>query len=195
VNRRLIPVALLAIVLAACGTNQADETDATTQEPTPAPTSEAPAPTDEAATSDDGGGAAGSLADMIPDELNGVAATEIPGMEAIISGALQQQGLDGGEAEFAFVTYGEGADAIVLNAFRLPGVDEQAMEQLARIMSGAGGAGELEAETTEVGGKTVLSFSGGGANDVVYFYVVDDVAFTIAGQEASSVEQLLSQLP
>ena len=43
VNRYLILVALLAIFLAACGTQTADQTDATlTPEPTPAPATDAP---------------------------------------------------------------------------------------------------------------------------------------------------------
>ena len=102
-------------------------------------------------------------------------------MDTILAGALQQQGLDAGEAEFAFVTYGTEANAVVLNAFRIPGVTEVAMQQLAQLMSGADPAGEFEAETMEIGGKTVLSFSGEGQPGVVYFYVADDVAFTVAG--------------
>jgi hypothetical protein len=196
VNRLLILVALLAVFLAACGTQTPDEADATlTPEPTQAAT-EAPDDTDEPEATDDGDdGSTGSLDDMIPDDLNGVAGTSIPGMDAIIAGALQQQGLDAGDAEFAFVTYGTDANAVVLNAFRLPGVNEVAMQQLARLMSGADPTGEFEANTEEIGGKTVLSFSGEGQPGVVYFYVVDDVAFTVAGQDASTVEQLLSELP
>ena len=41
----------------------------------------------------------------------------------------------------------------------------------------------------------MLSFSGEGQPGVVYFYVADDVAFTVAGQDAGLVEQLLSELP
>ena len=79
VNRHLILVALLAIFLAACGTQTADEADATlTPEPTPAPTTEAPEPTDEPAATDDDDGSTGSLDDIIPDDLNGVAGTAAP---------------------------------------------------------------------------------------------------------------------
>ena len=198
-NRQPILVALLAVFLAACGTQTADETDTPTPEPTAAATSEAPdaTATEEPAASEDDGGATGSLDEMIPDELNGVAGIPIPGMDQILSGALEAQGLDAGEAEFAFVTYGDDENAVVLNAFRIPGVSEVAMQQLGRLMSGADPSGELEAETVEIGGKTVLSFSGAGAGQpgVVYFYVADDVAFTIAGQETSAVEQLLAELP
>jgi hypothetical protein len=198
VNRYLILVALLAIFLAACGTQTADEATLT-PEPTPAAATDAPDDTDEPAATDDGGdgddGSAGSLDDMIPDDLNGVAGTSIAGMDQILSGALQAQGLDAGDAEFAFVTYGTDANAVVLNAFRIPGVTEVAMQQLAQLMSGADPTGEFEANTEEIGGKTVLSFSGEGQPGVVYFYVVDDVAFTVAGQDPSTVEQLLAELP
>ncbi len=198
-NRLLILVALLAIFVAACGTQTPDDADATlTPESTPAPATDAPDDTDEPeATDDDDGddGSTGSLDDMIPDDLNGVAATTIPGMDQILSGALQAQGLDAGDAEFAFVTFGDDANAVVLNAFRLPGVSEVQLQTLAQLMSGAGTPGEFDAETTEIGGKTVLSFSGEGQDGFVYFYVVDDVAFTVAGQDAASVEQLISELP
>ena len=198
-NRLLILVALLAIFLAACGTQTADDADATlTPEPI-ATATEAPDDTDEPAATDgdDGdGGSTGSLDDMIPDELNGVAGTPLPGMDQILTGVLSQQGLDAGDAEFAWVTYGSDANAVVLQAFRIPGVTEDAMQTLAGLMSGAGGAGgEFDAETEEIGGKTVLSVSGGGQQGVVYVYIVDDVAFTVAGQDAASVEQLLSELP
>ena len=49
--------------------------------------------------------------------------------------------------------------------------------------------------TEEIGGKTVLSFSSEGQPGVAYFYFVDDVAFTVVGQDAALVEQLLSELP
>ena len=201
-NRLLILVAMLAIFLAACGTEQSNESEAiATPEPTPEATADAPEPTEEpgrsgepAATEDDGG-ATGSLDDVIPDELNGVAGTPIPGMDQILRAALQGQGLDAGDAEFAFVTYGSGADATVLNAFRIPGMTDVAMEQLARVMSGAGVSQDVDVETLNVGGKTVLSFSGGATDGVIYFYVADDVAFTIAGQNDGLVEELVTQLP
>jgi hypothetical protein len=114
-------------------------------------------------------------------------------MEAMMSSLLQGQGLEAGDAEFAFMTYGEGEDAVVLNAFRIPGVTEVAMEQLARAMSGANS--EVDAEAITVGGKSVLSFSGASTPGVVYFYVADDVAFTIAGQNEELAGQLLAELP
>ena len=190
--RRLILVALLAIFVAACGTQPTGEADATpTPEPTPEATSE---PTEEPSAAD-GDGESSALDDVIPDEVNGVAGTSIPGMDTLLQSALQAQGLDAGEAEFAFVTYGEGDDAVVLNAFRLPGVDEASMEQLARMMSGMGAGQDVEVETLDIAGKSVLSFSGGAAQGIVYFYVADDVAFTIAGQNEDFAQALVSELP
>ena len=193
-NRHLSLVTLLAIILAACGTQQSTAT--LTPVPTPEPTPTAPEPT-ATATEDDGGGdgETGSLDDVIPDELNGVAGTAIPGMDALISSALQQQGLDAGDAEFAFVTYGTGTDAIVLTAFRIPGVEDTVMQQLALMMSGAGANSGLDTEEVTIDGKTVLSFSGGQTPGTVYFYVADGVAFTVAGENQGLAEQLLTELP
>ena len=193
-NRRLILATLLAMLLAACGQQESSEPDATlTPEATPEATSDASTPSDEPAASEDDGSASGDLADVIPDELNGVPATEIPGMDQILGSALQAQGSNAGGADFAFVTYGTDANAVALNAFRIPGVTEVAMEQLARLMSGAGT--DVDAESVTIGGKTVLKISGGQTGGAVYFYVADDTAFTAAGQDESLIEQLLSQLP
>ena len=194
-NRRFIQAALMAMLLAACGTQTggSDDADATL---TPEATTEATASqSDEPAESeDDGGSVTGSLDDLIPDEVNGVAGTALPGMEQIFSAALQGQGLSAGDAEFAFVTYGEGENAVVLNAWRIPGMTEVQMETLAQVMSGVGG-GEAEIETKDIGGKTVLSFSAPGTPGVVWFYIVDDVAFTVAGADEGFAEQLLAELP
>ena len=105
-NRRILLAALLAMLLAACGTQADQSDDESTATLTPEPTTEATAsPSDEAAESeDDNGGVTGSLDDLIPDEVNGVAGTALPGMEQIFSAALQGQGLNAGDAEFAFVT-------------------------------------------------------------------------------------------
>ena len=150
-------------------------------------------PSDEPAASEDDGGASGDLADVIPDELNGVPATEIPGMDQILGSALQAQGLDAGEADFAFVTYGTDAERGRPERLPHPRHHKVAMEQLARLMSGAGT--DVDAESVTIGGKTVLKISGGQTGGAVYFYVADDTAFTAAGQDESLVEQLLSQLP
>jgi predicted regulator of Ras-like GTPase activity (Roadblock/LC7/MglB family) len=199
VNRLLILVALLAVVLAACGTNQADETDPTvTPEPTAAPTTEAPDDTEEpAATDDDDGddGTTGSLEELLPDELNGVARSDAADLSAFLAPALQAQGLDAEEIDFAFVTYGTGSDGVIVNAMRVPGIAEDQLEMMARFMSGVEGAEDVNAETETIGGKSVLSMSAPGQEGTVYIYFVDDVAFTIISPDPALAEQLLSQLP
>jgi hypothetical protein len=191
-KRIAILLAVLAFVLTACGQQVSDEPTATLTPEAAEPTSEAPTPSEEPAETDDGGGATGSLDDVIPDELNGVAATAIPGLDQIIGNALAQQGLSAEEAEVAFVTYGEGEDAVVLQAFRIPGVTQVTMQQLASVMAAGGAEGT---ETLDIGGKTVVSFTNSATPGVVYFYVADDTAFTVAGQNEDLVEQLLSELP
>ena len=159
------------------------------------PATEAPDDTEEPAESeDDGDGSTGSLDDLIPDDLNGVAGTPIAGWTRSSPAALQGQGLDAGDAEFAFVNYGEGGRSRPPSGLPGSGRGPRRMEQLAQVMSGVG-AGEVDVETLDIGGKTVLSFSSGAQDGVVYFYVADDVAFTIAGQNTGLVEQLLSELP
>ena len=68
------------------------------------------------------------------------------------------------------------------------------MEQLARLMSGADPLRRVEARRRSWR-KDSPDFSREGQPGVVYFYVVDDVAFTVAGQDEASVEQLLAELP
>ena len=114
-------------------------------------------------------------------------------MDQILGSALQAQGVDAEGADFAFVTYGTDENAVALNAFRIPGIPTGSMEQLARLMSGAGT--DVDAESVTIGGKTVLKISGGQTGGAVYFYVADDTAFTAAGQDESLIEQLLRSSP
>ena len=58
-------------------------------------------------------------------------------MDYLLRGMLQRQGLDAGDAEFAWVTYGGRSNAVRPHAFRIPGVTEAAMEPLPGLMSGA----------------------------------------------------------
>jgi hypothetical protein len=198
VNRRFILAALMAMLLAACGTQTGSSEDADATLTPEAATAEATAsPSDEAAASEDdnGGTVTGSLDDIIPDEVNGVAGTALPGMEQIFSAALQGQGLNAGEAEFAFVTYGDDADATALTAWRIPGMTDVQMEMLARVMSGVDTGGEAEIETEDIGGKTVISFKAPGTDTVAFLYIADNTAFTIAGPDQGFAEQLLAELP
>ncbi len=205
-KRISILLVLLAFGVAACGEQASSQTDApavtpsATAEATEEPTTAAQ-PSDEPSETDDGGDGT-ALADMIPDELNGVAGTPVPGMDQIMGQALQQQGIAAEDIEFEFVTYGEGDDALVLTAFRIPGLPEGQMESLAEMMSaGFGGQQGVEAQAVTIGGKSVLRMTGtagaGGGEGVIYMYFAEGAAFTIISPSAdvANAEALLGELP
>jgi hypothetical protein len=190
----ILVVALLALVLASCASEQAstpasESEAAPTVQPTPEPTEEAT----EAATPDDDSG--GSLEDALPDELNGLARTDVPGMEAFLAPMLAQQGVDASDVEFVISTYGEGDNSITVNAFRIPGIPEASMEALARAMSGVQGESGVTAEPVTVGGKSVLQMTGADVDGAAYLYFADGSVFTIVGPSTELAEQLLSELP
>ena len=194
----ILLVALLALVVAACSSQQTSpsaseyEPVATTQ-PTAEPTEE---PTDAATPGETADGSAGgSLDDAIPDELNGLARTDVPGMEAFLAPMLAQQGVDASEVEFVISTYGEGDNSITVNAFRIPGIPEASMEFLARAMAGVQGESGVSAESVTVGGKSVLQMTGGGVDGAAYLYFADGSVFTVVGPSTELAEQLLSELP
>ena len=206
----LLLAAVLALMLAACGSDQPEATTTPiptpaatpTADPTPEPTESEPAETSEA-TDDDGGGSGsvitGELADALPDEVGGLAKQEVEGMDALIGPMLQQQGLDTDDADFAFVSYGDGdpAESLIVTAMRLPGVDEAQLEMLARLMSNsqASGAGEVDAEPVTIGGKDVLRVSPADAEESVLIYLVDGAFFSVISPSEDLAEDLLSQLP
>jgi hypothetical protein len=195
VNRTpILLVALLALLVAACSTQQTaptEEPTATveaTPEPTPEPTAE---PTDDDTDAPDDGT---SLEDLIPDELNGFARTDVPGMESFIGPMLEQQGVDGEEVEYVLATYGTGDDAVTITAFRIPGMDQPSLEALARLMSGTQSEGG-SAEAVTVGGKSVLRMTADEADGAAYLYFADGAVFTVVGESEELAEQLLSELP
>lgn len=197
--KRLIILAVLAVGTGACGGDQASPTDADDATATAEATQEATAtaePTEEAAASPTTGDGT-ALADLIPAELNGQPGTPIPGMDQLMAGMLQQQGITAENIEFEFVTYGEDENGVVLTAFRIPGMTELAMEQLARSLSGVESQPGAEAESVTIGGKSVLRMTSTaqGQEGVVYMYFADDAAFTVVSQDASSAEALLAELP
>ena len=193
----ILLVALLALVVASCSSQQtsspASESEpAATTQPTPEPTEEA---TEAATPKEDGGSTGGSLEDALPDELNGLARTDVPGMEAFLAPMLAQQGVDASEVEFVISTYGEGDNSITVNAFRIPGIPEASMEALARAMSGVQGESGVSAESVTIGGKSVLQMTGDDVDGAAYLYFADGSVFTIVGPSTELAEQLLSELP
>jgi hypothetical protein len=200
VKRISILLVLLMALMAACGSTESSPsaTVAPTTEPT-AEATESAEPTAEASEPEGSGdtGSEGDLADFIPDEFNGQPGTPIPGMDQLMASMLQQQGVGAENIEFQFVTYGEGDAAVVLTAFRVPGMNDVAMEQFARILSGVQDEPGVEAEEVTVGGKSVLRMSAAQAGEegVIYMYFAEGAAFTVVSQDLSSAEQLLSELP
>ena len=196
-KRISILLVLLMAFVAACGAEQSSPT--ATDTPEPDPTTEATADAEPSAepSSEPGasGGTAfeGDLADVIPDELNGVARTDIPGMDNMFAQIFAGQNIDASEAQFAFATYGEGTDAVTLVAMAIPGVNQATFELMSRSFSGVPGGGE--AETLTIDGKTVLSLSAGTQPGTLYMYFADGAAFTVTSQNEGLAEQLLGELP
>ena len=190
----ILLIALLAVVVTACAGDQATSATPTSE---PTPTEEAtPEPTESEspeASQDAGSGTA--LDDLLPDELNGMARTEIPGLEAMLAPMLAQSGVDAADAEFIFASYGEGEAAVQVQAFRIPGMSELQLETLARAMSGSLEGGGATADTVDVGGKTVLEITGAEVAGVAYIYFADGAMFTVVGPSADLAEQLLAELP
>lgn len=194
-KRISILLVLLMAFVAACASDTATPT--VTDEPDPTveatPGTE---PSDEASNEPGASGGSsfeGDLDDVIPDELNGVARTDIPGMDSMMAGIFSSQNLDASQAQFAFATYGEGTDAVTLTAMAVPGLDNATLELLSRSFSGVPGGGE--AETLTIDGKTVLRVSGGTQAGAIYMYFADGAAFTVVSENEGLAEQLLGDLP
>jgi len=192
--------ALLALVLAACGGDQPTPSPTETPAPTPEVTPTPPAEPTEAETSaaqptDDGDtGSTGSLTDLLPDEVGGLSRTEAPpGMEDIFETALTAQGIDADDADFTWAMWGEGE--LLVTGFRATGLGDAQLEMLAQMLSGSATGGEMNAETTTVGGKQVTEVTSPEASQTVYLYVADDAVFTVVSESAELAEELLSQLP
>ena len=196
----ILPSAVMAFVLAACGgeptaSSPAESVAAVTPEPTAAPSSAAPseaAPTPAESASGDAS-TDSELADMLPDELNGVARTDVPGLDQMIAPALEAQGIDATDVDFVFASYGEGTDGLIVQAIRIPGLGQAQLEMLAQMM--AGQSTEVDVEQTEVGGKSVLEMTGADVPGAAYMYFADGAMFTIVGESADLAAQLLSELP
>lgn len=199
----ILLAALLTLVVVACSSDQASQPTSPSQPPatqaptpTPEPTDEPSEPASEApAASNDASGDGTALADLLPDELNGVSRTDVPGLEAMLAPMLAQSGVDASEADFTFASYGEGADAVHVQGFRIPGMTEVQLETLARAMSGSQAGGDISAETATVGGKEVLRIGGAEVPGAAYMYFSDGAVFTVVSESEDLAEQLLADLP
>ena len=191
---------LLTLVVAACSSEQASpsagasEPASATAEATPEATPEdSTAPSESA--SNGGIGTDSALLDLLPDSLGGHDRTDLdlttfPAFTA----ALQAQGMDADDVEYVVSTYGTGQEVVTATAMRIPGLDRPALEQMARMMTGAtDGAGS--AEVVAVGGKEVIAVSTTDQGQVGYMYFTGEGVFIIGSTSEDLVEELLSQLP
>ena len=213
VKRPMILLATaLAIVLAACGSDQTDTSptptatvaSTPTPEATPEPTESQAAETPDATDGDDDDGetgGSGELAAMLPDEVGGLERQPTPaGMDDMLVNMLEAQGLGGEGMDFAYAMWGQGE--LLVTAFQIPGMPEAQLGLLAQMMAGMGGqAGpsgeEVETEEVTIGGKEVLRITpeGQAAEGSVYVYQAGDAFFSVVAQDEALAEDLLSQLP
>jgi hypothetical protein len=197
VKRTLIAVtALFATLLAACSSDQGDASAEPTADPTVAvtPSAEPSEAAESAGALPSGGtGSDSELADLLPDELNGVARTDVPGLEQMLAPMLEAQNIDATNVDFVFASYGEGTDALVVQAIRVPGMTEAQLQLFAQMMSGQ--QSEVDTATVTVGGKSVLQMSGAQVPGAAYLYFADGAMFTIVGESEDLATQLLEALP
>lgn len=191
-------IVAMAFVVAACSGSPSTSPSATSAAGTPEPTpvaepSEAAETPAETATESQGSSSGSDLAELLPDELNGLPRTEVPGLDAIIGPALAAQGVDATDVDFIFASYGEGTDALIVQAIRVPQLGQPQLEMLARMM--AGQSTEVDVETVDVGGKSVLQMSGADVPGAAYMYFADGAMFTIIGESSDLAAQLLAELP
>jgi hypothetical protein len=203
----ILLVALLALILAACGGDQPAEsptpTPVATVEATPRPTPD-PTPTDTGDPTDDGGstgsGSTGRLADLLPERVGTLNRVDLPpGMESGLASVLGGQGLNADEADFVWAMWGDGGE-LMLTALSAPDMGEADLRMLAQMLSSAqtGGEMEVEADNVTVGGKDVLRMMpmGGGVDRTVYIYIgPGDAMFTVVAESEEHAAELLRQLP
>jgi hypothetical protein len=192
---RLLPAGLLALLMVAtaCSSGASTTPSASVAASSEAAVQSSAAAETDAATASPAP-ATGPLADLIPDDLNGVAPQIIDaGDNPMMAQALAAAGIDATDFEYIIGTYGTGADAVTVSAMRVPGVDESTLQTLAQQLSGAAAGGGLE--STTVGGKSVLQVTGSSTPGTAYLYVTGGAVFTVIGTDEAQVGQLLAELP
>jgi hypothetical protein len=200
----ILLVALLALVVTACGSGDASESAAAsepaptvepTPEPTPDPTPEPPE-SDEPSSSADAGGDPSALLDLLPDEIDGQARIDVDlASNPMFAAALAQQDVDLSDVEYTISTYGTGEGVLVASAIRIPGMGQLELEQLGRLMGGVDLEGEGSAELTTIGGKEVLALTATDVEQTGYMYFLDGAVIVVGGTSQDLAEEFFSQLP
>ena len=199
----ILLVALLALVLSACGSGEPSASTAASEpvptvEPTPEPTPEAtpkPEESDDPSESADASGDDTALLDLLPDELNGQARTDVDlANNPMFAAALQSQNIDVSDVEYVVSTYGTGEGVLAVTAIRIPGMGETELQQLAGLMSGMAD-GQGEAEVTTIGGKEVIAISATEVDQTGYMYFVDGAVLVVGGASEDLAAEFFSALP
>lgn len=195
----ILLVALLALVVSACGSGEPTESAAASEpaatiEPTPEPTPE-PAESDEPSASADAGEGESALLDLLPDEIDGQARFDVNLADnPMFAAALEAQNIDASDVEYVVSTYGSGEGVLAVTAIRIPDMTEVQLEQLARLMSGMS-EGQASADTTTIGGKEVLAISATDVEQTAYMYFLDGAVIVTGGTSQDLAEEFFSQLP
>lgn len=202
----IVVIALLALVLVACGTEQSSPTDVAS--PTPTPTPEATAePTAEptADATDDFSSEPNELAAILPTEVNGIAieyeyasGPDFGDGEEMDDESREFLERVGGDIDRMTSAFGFGLDAeagsfITIIAFRIPGADEEAMLEEFRASIADEESGFEFSEAT-VAGKQVVAASSA-EQGTTYLYANNDTLFAIGGTTPELAEAALSQIP
>lgn len=197
----ILLIAAMAFAVAACsGDPGASATPQTSSAPATVVATPSPEPSLVASQAPSAPGVPASagagdseLATLLPDELNGMPRTEVPGLEALLEPALTAQGIDASNVDFVFASYGEGPDALAVQAIRVPSLGQEQLQLLSQMMAGAGSG--VEVETEDIGGKSVLHMTGADVPAATYMYFAEGALFTVVGQSEDLAAQLLAELP
>ncbi len=195
----ILLVALLALVVTACGSDDPSESAAASEpvptvEPTPAPTPD-PAESDEPSSS---AGADGdtALLDLLPDEIDGQTRIDVDlANNPMFAAALAQQDVDLSGVEYTISTYGTGEGVLAVTAIRIPDMGQLELEQLGRLMSGVALEGEGSADVATIGGKEVLAVTANDVEQTGYMYFLDGAVIVVGGTSQELAEEFFSQLP
>jgi len=195
----ILLVALLALVVSACGSGEPSASAAASE---PAPTAEStpestpePEESDEPPASAGAGGGDTALLDLLPDEINGQSRFDVDlANNPMFAAALQGQDIDASDVEYVVSTYGTGEGVLVATAIRIPGMGDTELEQFGRLMSGLA-EDQGTADLTTVGGKQVLAITATDAEQTGYMYFLDGAVIVVGGTSADLAEEFFSQLP